>query len=40
MRAALDGGIILTVTGVIATGWGVLGLAERLPMGLPDTTYR
>ena len=32
MRALLDLGIIFTVTGVIATAWGLLGLAGRLPI--------
>jgi hypothetical protein len=32
MRALLDLGIILTVTGVIATVWGLLGLGGHLPV--------
>jgi hypothetical protein len=32
MRALLDLGIIFTVTGVIATVWGLLGLGGHLPM--------
>ena len=32
MKALLDLGIIFTVTGVIATVWGLLGLAGHLPI--------
>ncbi len=32
MKALLDLGIIFTVTGIIATVWGLLGLAGRLPV--------
>jgi hypothetical protein len=32
MRALLDIGIIFTVTGIIATVWGLLGLGGRLPI--------
>ncbi len=32
MKALLDLGIIFTVTGVIATLWGLLGLGGHLPM--------
>jgi hypothetical protein len=32
MKALLDLGIIFTVTGVIATGWGLLGLGGHLPI--------
>ena len=32
MKALLDLGIIFTVTGVIATVWGLLGLGGHLPI--------
>lgn len=32
MKALLDLGIIFTVTGVIATVWGLLGLGGHLPV--------
>ena len=32
MKALLDLGIIFAVTGVIATGWGLLGLGGHLPI--------
>ena len=32
MKALLDLGVIFTVTGVIATVWGLLGLGGHLPI--------